>query len=189
MHPNGVVEKAVDYYELLQISQNAETETVQRVYRMLARRYHPDNKDTGNAERFRLVHEAYTVLSDTTARAAYDAAYQRQTEQRWQLVSQGPPNESDFRREQAVRLAVMELLFTRRRTDPNNAGLFPGELEKMLGAPQEHLEFTLWYLIQKKLVQRADNSRLVITVEGVDYLEQLAQHTVPFLRRLRSAGG
>jgi len=33
----------VDYYELMQISQNAELPTIQRVYRMQAARYHPDN--------------------------------------------------------------------------------------------------------------------------------------------------
>ena len=32
----------IDYYELLQISSNAEPETIQRVYHMLAARYHPD---------------------------------------------------------------------------------------------------------------------------------------------------
>jgi hypothetical protein len=30
----------------------------------------------------------------------------------------------------------------------------------------------MWYLVQKKLVQRTDNSLLAITVDGVDYLEQ-----------------
>ena len=53
----------VDYYEALQISSNAEPETIHRVYRMLAQRFHPDNKDTGNATQFRLVSEAYEVLS------------------------------------------------------------------------------------------------------------------------------
>ena len=37
-----------EYYELLQISPNAEAETVHRVYRLLAARYHPDNPHTGN---------------------------------------------------------------------------------------------------------------------------------------------
>jgi curved DNA-binding protein CbpA len=182
-------DKSVDYYEVLQISPNAEPETIQRVYRLLARRYHPDNQETGNAQRFRLIHDAYTVVSDPATRAAYDATYQRQNEERWRLLSAGPPTETDFSRDQAIRLAVMEVLFTRRRMEPNNPGLFPGELEKILGTPQEHLEFTLWYLIQKKLVQRADNSRLVITVEGIDYLEHTVQSTIQFPRRLRAAAG
>ncbi len=46
----------VDYYETLQISPNADADTVQRVFRMLAQRFHPDNKETGNADRFRALH-------------------------------------------------------------------------------------------------------------------------------------
>ena len=37
-----------DYYELLQISPNAEPETIHRVYRLLAQRFHPDNGQTGD---------------------------------------------------------------------------------------------------------------------------------------------
>ena len=42
----------------------------------------------------------------------------------------------------------------------------------MLGRTREHLEFTIWYLAQRKYVMRDDQSRLMITAEGVDYLEQ-----------------
>ncbi len=38
------MEDFIDYYELLQISPNAEPQTIQRVYRMLAARYHPDTR-------------------------------------------------------------------------------------------------------------------------------------------------
>ena len=57
-------EKTEDYYEVLQVSPTAEPETINRVYRMLAQRYHPDNQQTGNESRFRNVLEAYTILSD-----------------------------------------------------------------------------------------------------------------------------
>lgn len=178
----------VDYYEVLQINPNAEPETIQRVYRLLARRYHPDNQDTGHPERFRLVTEAYRVLSDPEARASYDAGYQRQNEARWRLASARGPTESDFQDEQRIRAAVVEVLFTRRRMDPSNPGLFPGELEKILGTPREHLEFTIWYLLQKRLVTRTDNSRLAVTAEGVDYLEQRAESSPQRPLRLRAAG-
>src|SRR5215831_12004646 len=70
-----------DHYELLQISPNAEQETIQRVYRMLAARYHPDNPHTGDASKFVRLNEAYNVLSHSESRAAYDVEYQsRRTE-------------------------------------------------------------------------------------------------------------
>jgi len=41
----------------------------------------------------------------------------------------------------------------------------------VLGQPREHLEFTFWYLLAKNLIKRGDQSRLMITPDGVDYLE------------------
>src|SRR4029453_9295546 len=46
----------VDYYELLQISPNAEPETIHRIYRLLAQRYHPENRETGDTRKFRQLH-------------------------------------------------------------------------------------------------------------------------------------
>jgi curved DNA-binding protein CbpA len=43
-----------DYYEALQLSPNADLETIERVFRMLAKRYHPDNDQTGNVDKFSL---------------------------------------------------------------------------------------------------------------------------------------
>jgi len=162
----------LDYYETLQISPNAEPETVHRVYRMLAQRFHPDNGETGNTTRFREVTEAYAVLSDPERRAQYDVAYQRQRQDRWRLVSAGAEAENDFAVEQFVRLTILEVLYTKRRVEPHESGLYIVDLEKMTGQPREHLEFTVWYLVQKKYIQRSDNALLVITADGVEYLEQ-----------------
>ena len=161
-----------DYYETLQISANAEPETIHRVFRLFAQRFHPDNQDTGNASRFRLIHEAYSVLSDPEKRAQYDIAHQQQRQHRWRLVSSGAQSENDFETEQVARLTLLEALYTQRRLDPAHPGIFSMELEDLIGRPREHLEFTMWYLVQKKLVQRGDNSQLLITAEGVEYLEQ-----------------
>jgi DnaJ-domain-containing protein 1 len=65
---------AVDFYEVLQVSPNAEAETIHRVYRIMAARFHPDNPQTGDSERFLLLNDAYEVLSDAEKRALYDAA-------------------------------------------------------------------------------------------------------------------
>jgi hypothetical protein len=70
------------------------------------------------------------------------------------------------------RLSLLEALYTRRRLEPDSPTLFSTELESMLGRPREHLEFTIWYLLQKKFVTRDDQSRLMITADGVDQLEQ-----------------
>ena len=75
----GEMADFVDYYEMMQISPNAELATIQRVYRLLAARYHPDNPETGNTDQFVLLQKAYQVLSDPEARAQYDSALAQQT--------------------------------------------------------------------------------------------------------------
>ena len=58
-------EAPVDYYEALQISVTAEPETVHRVYRLLAQRYHPDNGETGSDSKFRQIADAYREFART----------------------------------------------------------------------------------------------------------------------------
>lgn len=161
----------VDYYEVLQVSDTAEPETINRVYRIFAQRYHPDNQETGNDARFREITEAYQILSNPEKRARYDATSQKRRADRWRLVSAGPESENDFEMEQAVRLTVLEALYTKRRIQPQEPGIYLRELERMLGRPREHLEFTIWYLSQKKLIS-TDDARMYLTADGAEYLEE-----------------
>lgn len=73
----------IDYYELLEISREADDKTIKSAYRRMAMRFHPD-KNPGDAEaeaRFKQCSEAYDCLKDPQKRAAYDrfghAAYQQ----------------------------------------------------------------------------------------------------------------
>ncbi|MDR9404503.1 MAG: DnaJ domain-containing protein [Halothece sp. Uz-M2-17] len=63
-----------DYYRILHLSENASLEDIKRSFRRLARDCHPDlhPNDTNAAERFRLLREAYEVLSDSARRNRYD---------------------------------------------------------------------------------------------------------------------
>ena len=182
---------ACDYYEVMQISPNAELDTIQRVYRILAQRYHPDNQATGDAERFRLLTEAYEVLSDPEKRAHYDVNRPQRLQERSYLLSEAIRAVTDVEAEQLLRLTVLELLYARRRTEPRTPGIFYADLETLVGQPREHIEFGLWYLSQKKYVDRTDGSQLVITVDGVDYLEANAslRQRVPRLTAARSPVG
>ena len=171
-------EKLADFYDVLQVSQAAEPETINRVYRMLAQRYHPDNQQTGNEEHFRTILEAYNVLSDPERRAKYDVWYQQQRHDRWRLVTTGAQIENDFELEHISRLTILEALYTQRRIDPVNPGIYWRDFEKLTGRPREHLEFSLWFLQQKRFVAMDDRSRLTLTVDGAEYLEQSYRTTL-----------
>ncbi len=78
-----------DYYKILGVARDAKPEEVQKAYRKLARKYHPDvNKDASAETRFKEIAEAYEVLKDPTKRDKYD-----QYGQAWKArgASGGPP--------------------------------------------------------------------------------------------------
>ena len=158
-----------DHYEALQLSPNATAETVERVYRLLAKRYHPDNQLTGDAQKFAEVHTAFQVLSDAERRAEYDVRYDEHRGEQWKIFDQQSAGDE---REEDRRLfhGILSLLYIARRRDPRNGGLGSVTLEKMLGAPQEHLNFPLWYLKEHGWIEILDTGQLAITVKGIDKL-------------------
>lgn len=164
----------LDYYEIMQLSPNADHETVHRVYRLLAQRFHPDNADTGNAELFVQLTEAFQVLSDPEKRAAYDARHTADKKLRWKIFDQavvatGPEVEKRKRR------GILGLLYASTVKDPERASMTVHAFEDMLGCPREHLEAALWYLRGKGYVQRTDGGRYTLTVHG---FEEAEQHSV-----------
>jgi curved DNA-binding protein len=173
-----------DYYEFLQISPSAEPDTIHRVYRFLAARLHPDNQDTGEAERFVLLNKAYEVLSNPERRAAYDAS--RQTSQPVPL-STWIDFMDDMEGELNRRLALLAVLYFQRRTNPYAPEVSLRDIERRLGFPRDYLEFTVWYLRKKGYITRADNSDFTLTAEGVDFVET-QRVNIPVLNKLLTTG-
>src|SRR5882724_3346404 len=92
-----------DYYELLQLNPKADPDTIHRVYRILAQRYHPDNKETGDDNLFRRLLEAYKVLTDPEKRAVYDLGLHSIRQHTWKVFDSpeavlGPTGEKQKRR-------------------------------------------------------------------------------------------
>src|SRR5579872_5701529 len=153
-------------------------ETIHRVYRLFAGRYHPDNKQTGDAERFRIIAEAYEVLSDPDRRAEYD----RQLEENQPAalpIFQSREFTDGIDAEAKIRVGVLCLLYAKRRANPDLAALSMLDLENLMAFPREHLQFAMWYLKGRRYVSQDDRSSFVITTEGVDYMEsQLPNHEI-----------
>ena len=160
-----------DYYEVLQISPNADPDMIHRVYRLMAQRYHPDNADTGDEKAFRAITDAYKVLSDPEKRAGYDVNLHAYRQVRWRIFDQRQASVGKVA-EKSKRKGIIDLLYTKRCNEPEKPTLNLHELEDLLGCPREHLEFSLWYLKENGLVARQDNGRIAVTAKGVDWAEQ-----------------
>ena len=161
----------VDYYEALQVSLNASFDTIQRVYRMLAHIYHPDNKETGHADAFHLLLQAYEVLGDPEKRAKYDISYHADRTRRWKIFDDSKAAQG-VEAEKRKRWGVLSLLYRQRIEDPEHAGMMPRDFEQLLGCPREHLLFTCWYLREQGLIRLEQNARYEITAQGVDTAEK-----------------
>jgi curved DNA-binding protein len=164
-----------DLYEVLQVSPRAHPLIITKAFRLLAALYHPDNKQTGDERAFKEVVEAYRLLSDPLRRSAYD----RDT-----FGTLGPrTSTTDFtddsslppaRRgadERELRDLILRALYDVRRGRPYKPGLSLMVLSELFGYSIEDLQFTLWFLRGKGLIETSDDSEVVVTVDGVDYLE------------------
>ena len=164
-------DETVDYYELLQVNPKADSDTIHRVYRMQAQRFHPDNKDTGDTATFTLMHEAYTILTDSEKRAAYDVRLNTIQKRRWKVFEK-PAEAQGVEAEKRKRIAILSMLYTKRIQSPGSPAVGIVDFENVLGIPKEHLEFPLWYLREVGSVSRSDNAKFTITVLGVDEVER-----------------
>ena len=171
----------IDYYEVLQISPRADVETIHRVFRMQAARYHPDNKQTGNEERFKMLSRIYETLVDPKRREQYDL-HRRLREPASIPVFGLAEFVAGIEGEVNRRLGVLCLLYKRRRSNPDHPALSLLQLEFLMDFPREHLMFTVGYLREKNYIRIVENSDFQISAEGVDALEagvrgkQIFQH-------------
>jgi curved DNA-binding protein len=164
-----------DYYEILQVSRHAHPIVITKTYRLLAALYHPDNKETGDTDRFQRVMDAAKVLTDPLRRAAYD-------HERFGFRpingngGDAVPEDAGFGRprhagdQRAQRQILLQALYNMRRNRPNQPGLSLMVILELIGCTVDEAQFTLWYLRGKKFIEPVDEG-WAITVAGVDFVE------------------
>jgi len=175
----------VDHYEVLQLSQTADSDTLERVFRLMAKRYHPDNPDSGNEDTFREVHEAYEVLTEPARRAAFDVQYDKHKSMQWQVFDQDATRGS-HQEDQKVFSGVLSLLYAARRSNPESGGVGSLDLEKQLGVPREHLEFPFWYMKKRGWIEILQSGQFAITIDGIE--EVLTREATAPVHRMLTEG-
>ena len=179
----------VSFYEIFGLDPDSTPGAIERRFRQLVRRYHPDNMATGDRAMFDAVLEANETLKDPDRRAQYHERHEHRFPPRPpsfpddhadhaeahpdELDDDGPVqddllSEIGIARDLSIQNNILALLYHRRRRFIMEPGIGNAELERMTGCPHEHLEFHLWYLKAKGWVATAESGLLVITVSGVD---------------------
>jgi curved DNA-binding protein CbpA len=156
-----------DYYEILEVSPNANSDTIERIFRYLAHRYHPDHLETGNAQRFSDVVKAYEIIRDPIKRAQYDVSYKRHLECTSKLAVEASDKES-LELDAVIQKQLLSILYVKRRRNMQNPGVGNLELQRLTGCPMEYLDFHLWFLKESGWISRLESGLLAITVSGVN---------------------
>lgn len=164
-------EQFVDYYEVLEVSPNANSETIERLFRHFAKHLHPDVAHSGDIHKFTQLVEAYEVLKDPKSRAAYDAQRERHVRQNSALVEDAQCVDSDS----VQRHKILSLLYAKRRQDMKAPGIASSTLERLVECPEEVMNFHLWYFRENEWIQREESGVLSITAKGVDKIEAIAE--------------
>jgi hypothetical protein len=168
--PSSRADDDPDHYQTLQVSRQADTDTIRRVFHILAQRYHPDNRETGNQEKFRQVVDAHAILCDPEKRAAHDVFLAGEDKGRFKIFD-SLENTEGVQAELRKREGILRLLYGKRLTDPHKPAMRAREFMEMLACPLEHLEFALWMLREQHLILRSDGNQFVITWQGVQAFE------------------
>ena len=69
-----------------------------------------------------------------------------------------------------MRAALLSILYSARRNDAEAPGVGIVDLERLLGCPEEHMKFHVWYLKENGLLQRLENGCWALTAAGVDHV-------------------
>jgi curved DNA-binding protein CbpA len=159
-----------DPYEVLQVSPNAHPLIIAKAYRLLAALYHPDNRTTGDPERFREVVAAYALLSDAGRRAVHDR-FRHDEPSTVGVDGRSEPPERAPHDERELRALILQTLYNTRRTTPARPSVPLHVIADLGGCTVEELQFTIWYLRGKRLIETFDGGEVAITVDGVDFVE------------------
>ena len=170
-----------NHYDTLEVSRNASNDAIERMFRHLATKHHPDTG--GDKAKFNLLIEAFEVLRHKDSRAAYDQELINETQEISRLVE----NSKQAGPDAALRHELLCLFYARRREQGSSPSLGEVAIEKTLNLPIHVIEFHLWYFKEKGWITRWESGGYTITAEGVDQID-MTELRIASHRRITSVG-
>jgi curved DNA-binding protein CbpA len=161
--------KFQDHYEVLAIEHKAASEAIQAAYARLSAKYHPRNGTTPDPEKFDSVNLAFEILSNPELRQEFDKIKGIGANEKPKFS--GRTFFELYGRDTNLRVALLCVLYDRRRSKPFTPSLSMRHLESILNSTSVELNFALWYLKQRDMISSDDKSSLQITVTGMDFLQ------------------
>jgi len=153
------------HYDTLEVSRNASPDAIERMFRHLATKHHPDAG--GDKAKFNGLIEAFEVLRDDDSRAAYDHQLINESREISRLVE----NSKQAGPDAALRHELLCLFYARRREQGSSPALGEMAIQKTLNLSEHVIEFHLWYFKEKGWIARWENGGYTITAEGVDQID------------------
>ncbi len=168
--------KFQDHYEVLGLDPRADEEEIREAYAILSKQHAQD------PEKWESLSLALEVLTDPDLRRSFNKlkGIEEQAE-----VTFDTTFFDSLSRGSGLRMAVLCVLYDRRRNHIYAPSLSTRQLEATLRTDSEELGFALWYLKQRNLVKNDDKSSLQITVAGIDVVDQerpVPERILPFIR-------
>jgi molecular chaperone DnaJ len=161
-----------NYYIILGIPSNSSQQDIKEAYRRLAKEYHPDYYGD-NQTPFRMINEAYGVLSDPGRRKSYDTLMDERVSPRRQVDQQSPVPTSAQHVEPLIPPENLHVQPTTSLERPlyHHSSMFEGVFDEMLSgfAEERHPQYTHTRLIEINLTaeqaERGGNVRIQVPLQ------------------------
>lgn len=103
----------INYYEILEINENASQEVIEKVYKVLIKKYHPDLQENAESkakfeEKIKIINEAYEVLSNEQKRAEYNARLQQERTEKAQKINTQTNEDLNYQQQQELEKEIQQ---------------------------------------------------------------------------------
>jgi curved DNA-binding protein CbpA len=172
----------IDYYELLEASENARPETIEMLFRFKGQQLHAQLKEGTDEKELVQLAMAYKTLSNPEAREEYDRKRRERMDKA--AAQKNPTNSaSQLDSDLADRQKILSTLYFQRRKSMRQPGVGDSTLEAAAGCTPEELNFHLWYMGERGWLRREESGSISITATGVDKIENEVQRKAELERR------